>query len=452
MFTRINIRNFRSFDNIEFNLSKKGNIPKNLAIIYGENGAGKSNLLSSFIFLNELLNTMDVRDAYEELLNQKAFFNDEKLENTLRQQLMSGLRDIQAIIDDYGMIGCDMPIIAEYEFCIGENYGTYTIELGKKEILHERLEYLLNKRKGVYFDCTEKKISINSNIVKDRDFLSDIKSAAKRFWGKHSILAIILHELYDKSSTFAWENISDNLLDVLSEFKMLSCSVGIGSRRWNSINAPLEVFEEPVQGKLLKNDERQLDIAENVFTQFFSAINSNIKKAYYERIYSDNIINYKLYLEEFIANSSRRVPFSIESTGNHQLIKVLCYILSACFGGIVVLDEADSGIHDLLFQRIIRETESLITGQLIFSTHNTMIMESDVSQDSIYIISEECKGHKSICCINDYQKRTYLSNNIRNKYLNNEYGGLPEIHEVDFQTLLMQLSNELDKKRTDKNN
>ena len=168
-------------------------------------------------------------------------------------------------------------------------------------------------------------------------------------------------------------------------------------------------------------------------------------KTDYERTYSENKIDYKLYFEEFIANSSRRIPFSIESTGNHQLIKVLCCILSACLGGIIVLDEADSGIHDLLFQKIIKETEPLITGQLILSTHNTLLMESDISQDSIYVITEEPHGHKSIRCINDYQKRTYLSNNIRNKYLNNEYGGLPEVHEVDFRTLLIHLSNELDK-------
>lgn len=255
----------------------------------------------------------------------------------------------------------------------------------------------------------------------------------------------MLHELYDKSNAYAWENISDNFIDVITEFRMLSCSIGIGTRRWNRLTAPLDVLEDPIQGRLSKSQETQLDVAENIFTQFFSAINSNIRKAYYERTYSENKIDYKLYFEEFIANSSRRIPFSIESTGNHQLIKVLCCILSACLGGIIVLDEADSGIHDLLFQKIIKETEPLITGQLILSTHNTLLMESDISQDSIYVISEEPHGHKSIRCINDYQKRTYLSNNIRNKYLNNEYGGLPEVHEVDFRTLLIHLSNELDK-------
>ena len=141
-----------------------------------------------------------------------------------------------------------------------------------------------------------------------------------------------------------------------------------------------------------------------------------------------------------------RSPFSMESTGNHQLIKVLCCILSACVGGTVILDEADSGIHDLLFQKIIKETKDLVSGQLILSTHNTMLMESEIPQDSIYVISEDSTGHKSVRCINDYQKRTYLSSNIRNKYLNNEYGGLPEVHEVNFPILITRLSKELDKK------
>ena len=31
------------------------------------------------------------------------------------------------------------------------------------------------------------------------------------------------------------------------------------------------------------------------------------------------------------------------------------YLLIACLGGNVVLDEADSGIHDLLFKKILQE-------------------------------------------------------------------------------------------------
>ena len=48
MFEYIKLKNFKSFGNIEFNLSDRKGIPKNLILVYGENGIGKSNLASAF--------------------------------------------------------------------------------------------------------------------------------------------------------------------------------------------------------------------------------------------------------------------------------------------------------------------------------------------------------------------------------------------------------------------
>ena len=76
------------------------------------------------------------------------------------------------------------------EFLISGNAGKYTIAFGQDEIIYERLEYLLNKRKGVYFDCSASGVNINPGILKSKDLLNDIKASAKRFWGKHSILSI----------------------------------------------------------------------------------------------------------------------------------------------------------------------------------------------------------------------------------------------------------------------
>lgn len=68
MFTSVKLKNFRSFKEISFNLCDKPDSPKHMAIVYGENGAGKSNLASVFVLLNELMQTMDIRDQYEEML------------------------------------------------------------------------------------------------------------------------------------------------------------------------------------------------------------------------------------------------------------------------------------------------------------------------------------------------------------------------------------------------
>lgn len=440
MFTRIHLQNFRSFGDITFDLTEKNGKPKNLAVIYGENGAGKSNLASAFVLLGEIFSTMDVRDMYEEFLNQKAIFADESLESILRQRIKSGMRDMQAIIDDYRMGGTDAPIIAEYEFQISGNSGKYSIMFGHDEIIYEKLEYLLTKRKGTYFECSQSGININSSVVKSKDLLSDIKSSAKRFWGKHSILSIIVYELFDKAKAYGLDNITENFNDALNLLSSLSCYVKIGTRRWDKLNSDIDILESANTGKISAGKESQLDIAESIFTKFFSSINSDIQKAYYRRTYNDKFINYELMLEKLVAGQYRQIEFSRESTGNHQILRVLCYLLTACFEDIVIIDEADSAVHDYLFKKVFDEIEPFIDGQVIMTTHNTMLMEADFARNATYILSEEEPGNMIVKAISDYDKRTYVNNNVRNKYLNNEYGGLPQVRPIDFACLIRELA------------
>ena len=114
-------------------------------------------------------------------------------------------------------------------------------------------------------------------------------------------------------------------------------------------------------------------------------------------------------------------------------------------GGIVIIDEADSGIHDLLFKKLLVEVQPLIQGQLIMTTHNTTLMETDFARDAVYILSEDNTGHKIIQCVSNYKKRTYVNNNIRNRYLNKDYGGIPAVGQIDFEYLLTQLQKMLQK-------
>lgn len=441
MFTKIRLHNFRSFGDIEFDLTKKNGDAKNLAVVFGENGAGKSNLMSAFVLLHELFSTMDVRDIYEELLAQKAIFTDENMESMMRQRIKSGMRDIQAIINDYRMVGCNEPITVEYEFCIDGNTGSYTISLGDDEIIREKLEFLLNKRRGVYFECSPDSISINSNIVKEKELLKDLKASAQRFWGKHSIIAIIIHEIMDTSKSYGAENMSDNYNRVMNELTLISCYLGIGTRRWDKLYAPFDfdILESATAGDLSSEQEPQLDTAEKIFTLFFSSINSDIRKVYYHRNYSDKSVHYRLMFEKLISGQYRQIDFSRESTGNHQILRLLCYLLSACLGRVVIIDEADSGVHDYLFLKVFQEINPHISGQVIMTTHNTMLMEADFARDATYILFEEDAGHKVIKSISDYPQRTYLANNIRSKYMEGKYGGLPNVTALDFKLLVHEI-------------
>lgn len=447
MFTKITLENFRSFDHIVFDLTEKGNVPKHLAVLYGENGAGKSNLMSAFVLLPELTRTMDVRDAYERLLTRDAIFQDEKMEKVMREQMRHSLRDMSAIIKDYRMIDCEDPIVAEYEFNINGNNGCYRVEFGQDEIVHERLEYVLNRRRGLYFDCSSDGILINDTVIQGtngKDFLVDVKETAKRYWGKHSLLAILLYEMKDKSNAFGRDNVTENFNTVLREFRGLSCAVSMGNKSWEGLSSKLQVLKRPLQGHLSLRRETELDYASDFFTQLFTSVDLSVRKIFYKKEFHDDEIYYKLIEEKYIAGNYRRIDFERESAGNCQLLNISCYLLTACMGGVVILDEAEANIHDLLFQKLLEEIRPILKGQVIMTTHNTMLMEASFAREATYILSvdPDNPSDKKIRCISDYRKRTYAANNIRNKYLNCEYGGVPELRQTEFQELIEKICNE----------
>lgn len=447
MFTKITLENFRSFDHIVFDLTEKGNVPKHLAVLYGENGAGKSNLMSAFVLLPELTRTMDVRDAYERLLTRDAIFQDEKMEKVMREQMRHSLRDMSAIIKDYRMIDCEDPIVAEYEFNINGNNGCYRVEFGQDEIVHERLEYVLNRRRGLYFDCSSDGILINDTVIQGtngKDFLVDVKETAKRYWGKHSLLAILLYEMKDKSNAFGRDNVTENFNTVLREFRGLSCAVSMGNKSWEGLSSKLQVLKRPLQGHLSLRRETELDYASDFFTQLFTSIDLSVRKIFYKKEFHDDEIYYKLIEEKYIAGNYRRIDFERESAGNCQLLNISCYLLTACMGGVVILDEAEANIHDLLFQKLLEEIRPILKGQVIMTTHNTMLMEASFAREATYILSvdPDNPSDKKIRCISDYRKRTYAANNIRNKYLNCEYGGVPELRQTEFQESIEKICNE----------
>lgn len=447
MFTKITLENFRSFDHIVFDLTEKGNVPKHLAVLYGENGAGKSNLMSAFVLLPELTRTMDVRDAYERLLTRDAIFQDEKMEKVMRKQMRHSLRDMSAIIKDYRMIDCEDPIVAEYEFNINGNNGCYRVEFGQDEIVHERLEYVLNRRRGLYFDCSSDGILINDTVIQGtngKDFLVDVKETAKRYWGKHSLLAILLYEMKDKSNAFGRDNVTENFNTVLREFRGLSCAVSMGNKSWEGLSSKLQVLKRPLQGHLSLRRETELDYASDFFTQLFTSVDLSVRKIFYKKEFHDDEIYYKLIEEKYIAGNYRRIDFERESAGNCQLLNISCYLLTACMGGVVILDEAEANIHDLLFQKLLEEIRPILKGQVIMTTHNTMLMEASFAREATYILSvdPDNPSDKKIRCISDYRKRTYAANNIRNKYLNCEYGGVPELRQTEFQESIEKICNE----------
>lgn len=439
MFTKIKLHNFKSFEDIELDLTTRKSTPKHLAIVYGENGMGKSNLAESIAFLIDLLRTMDVRDIWAKMIEDTNFnsMGDDFL-GFLRRQL----REMKNLISDNYMIGAVGNMKLQYEFSINDRKGLYEVTFHSEngELSHERLEYTLEKNRGVYFDITPDEVKLNKKAFVDNQFLADLQELVRKFWGKHTLLAILLHEEHDKSTKYIHDAISINFASVLDAFSHISCFLKTGHEERGYLQSSVNLPRNLESGEITADAVPQLNKVAEMLSSFFHAINSDNRKVYFDfTSKNEKQVSYQLYVSKLIYGKERDIPFSLESTGNHRILDIISFLFEAMNGHTVVIDEIDMGIHDVLMKKVIEEVAPHISGQLIVTSHNTLLMEIDSIRDAIYIISEDENAYKQVKCISDYAERTYLQNNIRNKYLNADYDGIPHVEQIEFSELFQSI-------------
>ena len=434
MFEYIKLKNFKSFGNIEFNLLDKKGDPKQLILLYGENGIGKSNLASAFFMLSETLRTMDVRDIMQTILSEKPdTISDEDFARFFKMRY----KDLETLIRENKMVDSNEPMSMEFGFRINGKSGRYLLETNDTQLIHERLEYVLAKNKGTYFDISSKQITISSKIFLEKSAYQEIKFACSKYWGKHSLLSILMHESDDKADEYIREQLSENFNLIMEFLSRISCKVKFGSRQERGIiGLPHEIFGDFDEGTIAKEDEHLLDKTEKMLNIFFKKMYGDIKKVFYKRITQESTIHYQLMQTKLIAGKKRNIEFSMESTGTQSLLQLLPFMLVVIKGSTAIIDEFDTGVHDLLVKSIVNSLYNNLSGQLIMTTHNTLLMESGIPKECIYVINELENGDKEVQCITYYDNKIHANTNIRDQYMNGKYKGIPKPANIDFNSLL----------------
>ena len=72
---------------------------------------------------------------------------------------------------------------------------------------------------------------MNQKVFFDELVIEDLKSLINKFWGKHSFLAIINHEISDKAQDYYEDKMSDNFIRVLHFLKRVSCDIKVGNKQ-----------------------------------------------------------------------------------------------------------------------------------------------------------------------------------------------------------------------------
>ena len=434
MFTSLELHNYKSLVELNVSFLKKKDIAKKLIVVYGENGVGKSNFASAFFTLYESMQTLSVRKAIMAFLEDKKEYANK---DSFIRAVSSKLRDTETIIKNCKTIDSSDNMSLKFGFNIGGKEGSYLIEYDDTQIVRERLEYALVKNRCVLFDISLNERKINKKLFLESEYAYEVEENFTKYKGRHSLLSIIYNDLEEKANEYVQKRIHPALYKIIGDFVTMSVSLKHGNHgEFDKIGVSHEILSQLKSGTLNIEDEEELDKAEELLNNFFTQTYSDIKEVFYKKeVINEKSFKYELFFKKKIYGNLIDVSYELESTGTLHLLKILPYLLMSVEGTVVVIDELDTGIHDLLVENLLNSIIDSIGGQLIVTTHNTMILDSEIDPEYIYTFVVDRDAKKELVPIVEFENRVHPNLNYRNRYLKGMYGGIPNIADIDFDEL-----------------
>ena len=436
MFTYIKCKNFLSLGDVVFDFKKNQNSINPIVIVYGENGSGKTNFVQAFSVLKNTIHSFEYQRHADELLS---IFKEEVFSVANIQQELSIYQDFCSYLSSKRMVDCDEPTELEYGFVMNDKEAIYHISFTDR-IIEESLYGFTGKQRGYLFkissdDNNTINSKLQSGLIIQSLYKKEMNEKISQYWGKHTFLSIINKQKMEKNEKFIEENISMFLLESLKQLDMISITNKLPHSNENRIiyNDKNCILWNLENGVIKADQVKTIERTERIIREFLTQTYSDIKDVQYGIAQMENDkVHYQLYVDKMINGKVRRISFAQESAGTHQVIDILRSLIGLFCGVTVVYDEIDNGVHDILLTGIIKSLQDEITGQLIITTHNTMLLE-EMDEHYVYVISTDYLGRKSVHCAAEYGIQT--NHNLRTRYLKGLLGGVPYADGVDYDEI-----------------
>lgn len=439
MIIYFSVSNFKSFrDKVEFNMlaGSYKRFPKHVysgfspnllraSAIYGNNGAGKSNLLIAM----------------------------EKL-----QMIITGELEVERAED----IPCfklepkyaSEPTTFKIEYLVDGNRYSYCLSYLKGKIIEEWLVKVLPNNK------TEELFTREYRNSKTRLTVGD-KSKLKKSTKEQLRMEIYAEELDKKGNKpFFLDGVEKEIKSLLEPFfwfafdfqvvrpgyfypskvysfedekfcnlaRQMIISLNLGIEDIKVVSIPMEDFYG-------KGDEA-------AFTAMKERIDNNDG---YPGVAKRNGIEYNLYKrktdDKYVASKlvtvhKNNIEFELyeESTGTQKVIELLPSIVGAVLDEkVFIFDEIETSKHPEVIKELVRiylDAGNEFAGQMIFSTHECNLLDLDLlRQDEIWFAEKDLDGVSHIYSLSDFKPR--YDKDIRKGYLEGQFTTIPFFTEPD---------------------
>ncbi|MCK5682300.1 ATP-binding protein [bacterium] len=130
------------------------------------------------------------------------------------------------------------------------------------------------------------------------------------------------------------------------------------------------------------------------------------------------------------------LPLEEESDGTRKLFAYAAPLLDGLAKGrVFLIDELDNSLHPHMLRFLLKLFHSPETnqnnGQLIFTTHNTSVLDKKIMRrDQVWFMEKDKQNASTLYPLSDFRPRKHEA--LEKGYLQGRYGALPYIGEVNF--------------------
>ena len=393
-----------------------------LSAIYGANGAGKSNLVMAMAYLREIVITSDIPAQLGSSWFRLNPANEKKPQLLAAEFFIDGLSWMYAIEITNGWVTTE---------------ELFQTSRGKKadKLIFSRETTAEGKTSIRFFDGFENNAEnkvlrsvIEKTLAKpdkpvfkllsklDNEQLEQVKTAFNWFQNK---LKIIVPN--SKPINLAYDIEKDNAFHKFANEIMASFNTGV-----HEVIPERKTLEE-----FAGNNNDLIVKLSDILSKHggkLAPITSTFGEPAIVYKEGDQIFVTRLSFGH-LASNEEHVKFYIdnESDGTVRLLDYIPALWEVIHNDVVfVIDEIERSIHPLIIKGILKKfsEDKSTRGQLIFTTHESNILDQDLlRQDEIWFAEKDKKGCTDIYPFSDFKE--HHTKDIEKGYLNGRYGGIP---------------------------
>lgn len=394
-----------------------------VAALYGANGSGKSNLLNALRFLKDL-----VAGKHNILVNSK----QDKFKLSEEYQKKDSVFELEIELEGevyfYKVSINNSRIVDEslYKTDLAKDILIFSRKYDKKKnknTVKLSDKYTRSEKDKVYVD-------VLSDLLTSKELFLSFSKARERYkeirivyeWIRKRLVVIFPTYKQNGLTKIYYESKQDkNRLNEL----IRALDTGIYSLDLETIPVNREEIADP--GILNAIDEVEFDNEKIVTVMLSNSTDGIVLMEENEVIIKTLIANHQNEKGELIAFDLKQ-----ESDGTQRLIDLIPLAIILSEKCTILIDEIDRSIHPYLIKGFINKivNHSNLTGQLIFSTHESNLLDLKIfRQDEIWFVEKDKFHSTQLYPLSDYNPRYDLD--IRKGYLNGRFGAIPFLANLD---------------------